>query len=140
MYIIIEPEVAGGLGTETRMDNSIHPPEIFELHYEFDGWLGSDIIESFPCYVVTEKLKKGIEDTKLSGVIFKDLKVTKSDNFIELHPKVVLPKFYWMQVSGSVAVDDFGISKDFLLVVSIKAFELLKKYNTNGLDYEDYNV
>lgn len=50
---MIEPEVAGSLGKEKKLDNSVFPPHIKKLHYEFDGRLGDDILESFPCYIVT---------------------------------------------------------------------------------------
>lgn len=47
MYKLIEPEVAGSLGKETELDSSVFPPHVKKLHYEFDGWLGDDILESF---------------------------------------------------------------------------------------------
>lgn len=38
-YCVIEPEVAGGLGENTVIDQSVHPPKIARLHYNFEGWL-----------------------------------------------------------------------------------------------------
>ena len=57
MYYFIEPEVAGGWGGNTIADTSVHPPKISKLHYQFDGWLGDDLLESFPCFIVSESLK-----------------------------------------------------------------------------------
>ena len=34
-YFYIQPEVAGGLGKNTVMDRSVHPPIVSRLHYEF---------------------------------------------------------------------------------------------------------
>lgn len=47
MFRYIEPEVAGGLGEETQMDSTVHPPLVKKLHLEFEGWLGDDILETF---------------------------------------------------------------------------------------------
>ena len=69
MYKYIEPEVAGGLGNETIIDKNYHPPIVKKLHYEFNGWLGDDILESFPCFIVSERLK--------NEIIKKNLKVGK---------------------------------------------------------------
>ncbi|HEY8969066.1 MAG TPA: hypothetical protein VIM64_08230, partial [Puia sp.] len=100
MFKFIEPEVAGGLGEETKLDTSTHPPVVFQLHYEFYGWLGNDILESFPCFIVTDGLKKAILDARLSGVVFDQVKVTTSDEFDAFHSGVVLPPWRWMKVSG----------------------------------------
>src|SRR3954454_10828086 len=56
VYFALEPEVAGQLGDTTMLDTSVHPPVIQRLEYRFDGWLGDDLLESFPCFVVTERL------------------------------------------------------------------------------------
>ena len=58
MFHTLEPEVAGGFGEQTILDNSTHPPDVKWLHYVLDGWLGDDILESFPCYIVTERLRR----------------------------------------------------------------------------------
>ncbi len=81
MYKIIEPEVAGSLGEQAQIDNSFFPPLIKNLNYEFEGWLGDDILESFPCYIVTEQLRKGIESEGLTGINFDEVLVSKSELF-----------------------------------------------------------
>lgn len=94
MYKLIETEVAGGLGEQIQMDNSFFPPLIKNLHYEFEGWLGDDILESFPCYIVTERLRDGIELGKLTGVSFDKVFISKSETFLELYPDRELPNFF----------------------------------------------
>jgi len=138
MYKIIEPEVPGGLGEQTIMDSTIHPPIIEKLHFEFQGWLGDDLIETFPCYLVTEKLRDGIVLTKLTGVSFDDVLISKSIEFDELYPNKKLPTFFWMKVNGKLNVDDFTITEDFNLLISDKVLTLLKDYNVNNATFEDY--
>lgn len=78
MYKLIEPEIARDLGEQAQMDNSFFTPIIKNLHYEFEARLGNDILESFPFYIVTEKIRKGIESARLTGVIFDEVLVSKS--------------------------------------------------------------
>jgi len=137
MYKLIEPEVAGGLGEKTQMDNSFFPPLIKNLHYEFEGWLGNDILESFPCYIVTEKLRDGIELEKLTGVSFDKVLISKSETFLELYPDRELPNFFWAKINGESNRDDFFITEKNGLAISERAYLLLKNYNIDRADIED---
>lgn len=139
MLYSIEPEVSGGFGEETILDNTTHPPIISNLHINFSGWLNNDILECFPCYIITDKLKKEIEKNNLTGVIFDNIKVTKSEKFNAIYPNRSLPTFYWMKVTGKVGIQDFGLSKDLILVVSSRAVNVLKRLNLSEADLEQFN-
>ena len=43
-YYHLEPEVAGGIGERTVLDRSGPRLRATSLHYEFDGWLGDDLL------------------------------------------------------------------------------------------------
>src|SRR5580700_5627195 len=92
-YYILEPEVAGGLGPRTIMDRSVHPPRVTHLHYHFEGWLGDQLVESFPCWLVTAAVGAEIKDAGLTGAEFGDAEVSASETFRELHPGRSLPSF-----------------------------------------------
>ncbi|WP_288447477.1 hypothetical protein [uncultured Chryseobacterium sp.] len=138
MFRLIEPEVAGGLGERTQIDNSFFPPLIINLHYEFEGWLGNDILESFPYYIVTEKLRKGIEHEKLTGISFDNVTVSKSETFLELYPDRELPNFFWAKINGESNRDDFFITEKNGLAISERAYSLLENYNIDQADIEDF--
>ncbi|UFH51179.1 hypothetical protein [Pseudomonas sp. KNUC1026] len=93
MFYYVEPEVAGGLGEGAAIDATAHPPVVTELEYRFDGWLGDEILESFPCFIVTRSLAQMISENGLSGFMLAPLKVTTSQTFSEIHPTLVLPEF-----------------------------------------------
>jgi hypothetical protein len=128
MYRYIEPEVPGGFGGETELDSTVHPPIVKKLHLEFAGWLGDDIIEVFPCYLVTEALRKKIEFEKLTGVIFEDIIISKSEIFKEIYPDRQLPKFYWAKIEGEFEKDDFFIGNDCRLIISENTYEVFKQF------------
>lgn len=137
MYKLIEPEVAGGLGEKTQINDSYFPPLIEKLHYEFDGWLENDILESFPSYIVTESLKIGIEKDMLTGILFDDVLISKSDTFSELYPNKNLPTFFWAKINGEAFVDDFFITEKNGLAISERAYSLLKKFKIDQADIEN---
>lgn len=137
IYKLIEPEVAGGLGDKTKIDNSFFPPLIKELHYELDGWLGDDILESFPCYIITESLRKGIESNSLSGINFSNVLVSKSETFFDLYPDRELPNFFWAKIIGEPFKDDFFITDKNSLAISEKAYILFKSYTIDQADLKD---
>ena len=129
MSKVLEPEVAGGLGPGTDADRSTHPPVVRHLNYEFDGWLGDDLLETFPCFIVTARLAKALEISELSGFRLGLVDVTRSERFEELYPDVALPDFRRLHVVGLAGADDFTLTKDHRLRVSGAAFELLTQFS-----------
>jgi hypothetical protein len=137
MFKIIEPEVAGGIGKESEIDTTAHPPIVKKLNYEFDGWLGDDLIESFPCFIVTQDLKEALEKAELTGIKFDSVKVTTSDIFDQLALNKKLPNFFWLKMSETSSPNDFFLTSDFRLVASEKAFKVLSKFKINNAFIED---
>jgi hypothetical protein len=135
-FYSLEPEVAGELGDRTIMDSSVHPPIVTKLHHLFTGWLDDELLECFPCYIVTEGLMEDIKKLEPSGCIFDDLIIEKSEQFNDMYPNKMLPAFKWLKVSGDPGKDDFGISADNLLVVSERVMNILKSHSFNECDVE----
>lgn len=124
-YYYVEPEVAGELGDRTIMDRSVHPPIVNRLHYQFKGWLGDALLESFPAFIVTEEAKQGLVDMGALGANFDEMEVTTSAQFEELYPNRELPAFVWLKPEGKPGQDDIGTVADGRLVVSRRALDML---------------
>src|SRR6476660_6693817 len=125
-WSVLAPEVAGGWGERTVADTSTHPPRVTALHYQFDGWLGDELLESFPCYIVTRRLAHALTAAGLSGFQLAPVEGSASELFAELYPGGRLPPFAWLQVGGVAGRDDFGMSPDHRLVVSDRALGVLR--------------
>lgn len=138
-FFALDPEVSGGLGPQTVMDRSVHPPVVSRLHYQFDGWLGDEIVESFPCVLVTETLFRHFEAAHLTGMEAGDVEVSLSDQFHDACPDVDLPVFVWLRVVGAAGRDDFGIGPDFRLVVSATALQVIQATAPRALDVEPFS-
>ena len=126
-YFVVEPEVAGGFGEKTVIDRSTGTMTVIALHYEFDGWLGDELLETAPCFIATENLADKISESKLLGAEAGVVEVSKSKEFQRADPAVVLPKFVWLKINGRAGIDDFGIAPDYSLVVSEAALNILKE-------------
>ena len=135
-FVVLEPEVAGGLGPYTVMDSSVHPPDVSDLHYEFEGWLGDDLLESFPCFIVTDRCRDALARAGFKGCSFASVTVTRSGRFVELYPGRELPRFHWLKVTGTAGEDDFGIANDHRLVVSERVLRALKSLEIGNCDLE----
>ena len=90
-YYQLEPEVAGGWGRNTVADTSLHPPVVNQLHYEFSGWLGDCIVESFPCFIATAEVAQQILAAGLTGCEITDVEVSVSGQFEGMNPGRKLP-------------------------------------------------
>jgi len=137
-FYSLKPEVAGGLGKETVMDREVSPPSVVILHYELEGWLGDDLLETFPCFIVSRRLAQEIVGNCLSGCELVRVKVTTSRQFRELYPNRGIPEFEWLKITGRVGVNDFGIAADNRLVVSDRALSILRSFNLQNCDVCEY--
>lgn len=135
----LEPEVAGELGDGSVLDTSVHPPEVSKLEYRFTGWLGDELLEMFPCYIVTEPLGAALLSANFTGFQLDDVDVVASHEFTEMYPGRRLPNFKWLRVSGQAGMDDFGISDERTLVVSDAALRLLRQHKMSQCDVEKYD-
>jgi hypothetical protein len=97
------------------------------MHYEFEGWLGDELLESDGCFIVADRLAREIQHARLTGVSFDHVEVTTSDVFEELQPNCQLPKFEWLKIEGRPGREDFGISPGLGVVVSERALNLLRR-------------
>jgi hypothetical protein len=137
-YYTLQPEVAGGLGNATVMDTTVHPPLLQRLHYEFEDWLGDDLVESFPCFLVSEPLAARLTAAGLGTFQLKDVEVTMTPEAKELLGDNAFPNFYWFDVAGTAGRDDVGITLTGLLVVSDQALAVLREFNIDNCDVEPF--
>ena len=107
-YFYIRPDVAGGLGRNTVLDPSVHPPIVTKLHYVVEGWTGDVLVTTFPCYLVTEETQRALQQIGFSGATFAEAEVTTSEEFHEYQPGQELPPFVWLKVNGRPAATTSG--------------------------------
>lgn len=141
-FFSLDPECPGSLADDVDLETSVHPPlvESETLHIEFNTWMESALIEVFPCYCVTRELREAIGAMELSGCWFAPAKITKSESFNQFYPAGRhIPEFTWLKVEGKTGVDDFGISKDHLLIVSERALSLIREHGLYQCGVEPYH-
>jgi hypothetical protein len=110
-YVSLEPQVVGAAASGTVMDRSVHPPNVSELHFEFDLWPRDVLVAGFPSWLITVPAMDRIKAAKLTGVRAAPVEITTSELFQDLYPNRQLPQFLWLKVEGEPFKDDFGISK-----------------------------
>ena len=126
-YWHISFEVAGELAEGTEMDTSVHPPRVTRLHHRFGGWLGDDVVECVPCYLVTEGVANVLEGSALSGFELDDVEISKSPEFDEMYPGRQLPRFRWLKITATQPNEaDFRIAQEARLELSDAALALLR--------------
>lgn len=135
MPYFIEPEVSGQLGEKTIIDATTHPPVVKYLHFIFYGWLGDDLIECFPVFLVTEKLKLQLDESTLTGYRINNCEIEYSEEFNTLQPNTILPKFYWLEVTGKDK-NDFKIFEN-KLNVSDFAYSVLSQFSLKNAVVEE---
>jgi hypothetical protein len=136
-YHIIQPEVIVGLGDKTEFEEKTPPfLTLKRLHINLEDWLGDDLMECHPAYIVTEALKVALEKSDFSGFTFENMEVTKDEYFNDnYHQKKPLSKFYWMKIAGKIDVDDFFIGDAKSLLANEDLITYLKNnFSTKYLE------
>ena len=141
-YKRIEPDVLVGMGDKTIFAEK-KPPflTVAKLHIQLEHWFGDDLMECYPCYIVTARLKEDLEEKKhFTGFEFDDVKVTKDTYFDDNYDlDIPVPKLYWLKVIGEEDKDDLYVS-DCELFISDKMLAYLKKnFAINYLEVEPDN-
>lgn len=150
---MVEPEVAGEIGERTIYENydaiinNGERPQISYLHFVLMGWLGDDILEVTPCFMVSEKLKNVIEESTLTGYAFQDIDISVSEDYSEMYPDRELPHFYRLLPQGVVKVEDetyyawnnmdFCVTEKFYLVLSENAMKIIRDYQLDNADIRE---
>ena len=137
-FYYVEPEVAGGLGQDSVVDSTVHPPTVIKLHYRIINWLGDALLESFPALIITREAADALNEAGMSGFECSEVEVTMSDSFKEIYPERVLPEFLWLSVTGKAGRNDLGIADDSRLVASERALGLLKTFGLDNAIVEAY--
>lgn len=138
-YFFLEPEVAGELGSGTVLDATVHPPLVSKLNYQFSGWLGDALLESFPCFIISADAADALTKTSCTGLIFSDMETSTTPEFNTMYPDRVLPKFRWLRAQGRAGSADFGLASDHRLVVSEKALKELQQFGIKNALIENFH-
>jgi len=139
-FYLLDPEVAGGWGPNTKFTRSLGKPVvILALNYEFDGWLGDDLLESTPVFIVTRRLADRLQAARLTGFVMRPVEISTSEQFRDLYGDLELPEFVWIDIVGKAGGDDFGIHADGRLVVSRKALDVIKTTQLDHCEVEDFS-
>jgi hypothetical protein len=133
-FFALDPEVPGGFGEGTQLDRSQVPIRVTHLVLEFEGWLGDELITSFPAYAVTAGLGERLTAAGLTGISLREMEQSRSEEFLERWPDRELPQFRELLVTGVAGSDDFGIDATQHLVVSRRALDVIEQTEPLDLD------
>lgn len=137
-YALLKPEVPGEWADGIVADTSTHPPRVSHLQIQMRGWLGDDLLTSFPSFFVTRRLADALRQSPFSGFMLAPMELVSSDIYKQIHPDQPLPACEWLQISGTPGVDDFGLTAQADLVVSGQALDLLRRYHLGNCEVHDW--
>lgn len=148
----LSPEVAGGWGPATIVSNrseiesgKSRVPVVEFLEYRFEGWLGDELLESFPCFIVTEALARDLTTSGMTGFRLGDVEVSVSPHFEETNPGRVVPAFRRLHIDGRVrqsngvrwSGQDICLTEKAELVVSERCWVIVHRYESANCEAEE---
>ena len=122
MPFALEPQVAGEFGPATVFDHRQHPPTVTDVEYVLDHPDTDDLIESFPVYLVSDRLTARLLD--FPGLGFEAVVVRPGDNYLELFGDAPHKPYVRLLLDGS---PDAWLGEDLVLCVSDRLMEVLRE-------------
>lgn len=144
-YYLLNPEIAGELGDGSELVyEGGKIKEVVFLEYNFMGWQGDELLSTHPCFIVTESLQNDIISNGLTGVKFRNITMTFSDEFYDICGNIKVPRFVQIicndlyEDNAENLHNDFYVNKYKEIIVSEKALSVLKQHNINVCAIEKY--
>ena len=108
-----------GFGDNARViQHQASPFTVERLHYQLDGWLGDELLERTPSFIVSNALADDLERARLTGFSFDEVEVTVSKQFTDQKGRLIPPEFRWLKIEGTAGIDDFGRNAELTLDAS----------------------
>jgi hypothetical protein len=133
MAYVLEPLVAGALGEGTELDASTHPPRVRKLEYVLDFPTEEDLIESFPVFLVSDKLAAALTAANLNGFRLDHAEVRTSDQYGLWRGNVPHKRYRWLRpdLSGSA---DCWVDEQHRLCVSDRMYAVISSHRIDRCD------
>lgn len=139
-YHSIGAEVPGYAAEgNTWNDERPFPDAVGTLRFEFEGWLGDDLVTSENFWLVTPRLAAALEASDLTGYELADVIVTLSDQFQVWPPTLEFPDGWRRLISTGTtqAGTDIALEAHTDLLVSDAALALLRQHTLEQADVGD---
>ena len=146
-YYALEPEVPGQLDKNTSIKPSNEGPYaqyVEHLGIRIGGWMGDDLMEIYPCFIVTSILLDALAVSALSGFEIDTVDVSLDKQllmFPDMAASWPIPKLYWLKITGKAGKDDFGLSPadaPVMLIVSGHSLNLLQSFHLESCEVSEY--
>jgi hypothetical protein len=113
-FFQLDPEVPGNEGPGTIVANMpqlqaglAFVPEIKHLEFQFDAWLGNDIVQTSPCYLVSDVLAEAMKQSELLGYRLQAITVSTTDVLDRWQSEMVerpIPPFVRILMDGRIKI------------------------------------
>jgi hypothetical protein len=108
-----------------------------EKLFIFNVWMGDQLVSIYPYYLATEELAGLLERSGFTGFEARPAEVRKGEQFHELRPEVLLPRFVLLEINGLLGQSDFSDHAN-ALVVSSEALETILSTKPRMLRHEPF--
>ena len=130
MFYKLNPQYCGVFGRKTLYGGALEdiPPVIYRLHGEFNIYPDDELVEVSRQFIGTVELAESIKalQPRTTGLYVDEVTVTTTPDFRRNYPGKELPELKWFKITGKAGIDDFGMSKDYQLVVSDRVMKEMK--------------
>jgi hypothetical protein len=139
IYYNVEPVADAEIENSSLIDFGLKPRKIIRLKVFLFSYPESDLIQAYPAFLVSAKLKKSIEEANLTGGIFLPCSVIKSDQYDELSEFTELPEMWCLEPVGKVG-DDFIFHSGTQITASKRFMDILARHSSIGCVFHECEI
>lgn len=136
-YYIITPATEAETGEEAIFSTGDKPRKIVFLHVYLVNYPESELLQAYPAFLVTRKLRSAMESLGISGVKFLPCKVSKDPQYDDYSFTSDLPEVFGMEPCGVENINDIVSYNEAEFKASERFVMLLKSFAHDGCRFEE---
>ena len=136
-YYIVTPAAEAETGEEAIFSSKDNPRKIIFLHVYLVTYPESELIQAYPAFIVTKKLRSAMESTGISGAKFLPCKVSKDPQYDDYSNTPDLPEMFGLEPFGVEDIDDIVFYSGTKIKASDRFVRLLKSLAHDGCEFKE---
>lgn len=135
-YYFVQPAAEAEIGDEASASED-YPRKITFYHVCLINFPESELIQAYPAFVITKKLRSAMESEGISGANFLPCKVSKDQQYDDYSNYRELLELFGFEPCGVENIDDIVMHNEIEFKASDRFVRLLKSLAHDGCDFRE---
>ena len=135
-YYFVKPAAEAEIGEEATASTD-YPRKITFYHVYLVNFPESELIQAYPAFLITKKLRSAMESEGITGANYLPCKISKDPQYDDYSNARELPELFGFEPCGAENIDDIVMYDEMEFKASDRFVKLLKSLPHEGCDFKE---